>query len=97
LINRKGGLKIPSKVLESENPKKFSTEVIQKVLAKTGTKIFLTDFVINKSSCTFTEEEILPKALVDIIASIESGIQYLPDNVNLDVRNGVKKIIKRKT
>jgi hypothetical protein len=37
---------------------------------------------------------IRPKAspLEDIIASIESGIQYL-----LDVRNGVKKIIKRET
>jgi hypothetical protein len=42
---------------------------------------------------------IRPKAppLVDIIASIESGIQYLPDNVKLDVQNGVKKIIKRET
>jgi hypothetical protein len=37
---------------------------------------------------------IRPKAsrLEDIIASIESGIQYL-----LDVRNGVKKIIKHET
>jgi hypothetical protein len=42
---------------------------------------------------------IRPKAppLVDIIASIESGIQYLPDNIKLEVRNGVKKIIKRET
>jgi hypothetical protein len=66
--------------------------------------------MIHKSSCTFTEEEtnvlnrglnfaIRPKAplLVDIIASIESGIQYLPDNAKLDFRNGVKKIIKSVT
>jgi hypothetical protein len=90
--------------------KKFSTLLRQQSSSQNRNPISLTDFVINKSSCTFTEEEtnilnrglncsIRPKAppLVDIIASVESGIQYLLDNVKLDVRNGVKKIIKHET
>jgi hypothetical protein len=88
--------------------KKFSTLLRQQSSNQNRNPIILTDFVINQSSYTFTEKEtnilnrglnfaIRPKAppLVDIIASIKSGIQHLPDNVKLDVRNGVKKIIKR--
>jgi hypothetical protein len=88
--------------------KKFSRLLRQQSSRQNRNPIILTD---TKSSCTFTEEEtnilnrglnfaIRPKAppLVDIIASIiESGIQYLPDNIKLDVRNGVKKIIKCET
>jgi hypothetical protein len=90
--------------------KKFSTLLRQQSSNQNRNPIILTDFVIIQSSYTFTEEEnnilnrgqnfaIRPKAppVVDIIASIESGIQYLPDNVKLDVRNGVKKIIKRES
>jgi hypothetical protein len=63
--------------------------------------------VINKSSCTFTEDEtnLLNRGLdfavcpeqppvMDIVASIESGIQYLTIEEKTSVRNVVKNVIK---
>jgi hypothetical protein len=59
--------------------KKFSTLFRQ----QNSIPISLTDFMINKSSCIFTEEgtnefaiSLKAPLLVDIITSIESGIQY---------------------
>jgi hypothetical protein len=70
--------------------------------------IYLENFVINKSSQTFSWSWTYPSkkglnfaikpetmSLMDIIASVESGIQYLSDKVKTDVRRHIKKITEQ--
>jgi hypothetical protein len=60
----------------------------------------LNDFVINKSWCPFTEEEmnVLNRGLnFTIRLKVPALVDCLSCNVKLDVRNGIKKIVKHAT
>jgi hypothetical protein len=88
--------------------RKFDKLVQQNPINRQPEPVHLDEFVINKSSVVFDEEElkllnkglnftIAPKLppIMDIVASVESGIQYLQDDIKNDVRTNFERIISR--